>query len=77
MKLIVEPDAGIAPVITAIKRATKSIDILIFRCDREELTRALKDAVTRGIDRACADGTHQSRRREGLRKLELELLEEV
>ena len=28
MKLIIQPDAGIAPILTAIKRAKKSIDIL-------------------------------------------------
>src|SRR6478672_1295907 len=34
MKLIVEPDDGIAPVLTAIKQAKKTIDVLIFRLDR-------------------------------------------
>src|SRR6476646_9549684 len=30
MKLIVEPDEGIAPILTAIKQAKKTIDVLIF-----------------------------------------------
>ena len=34
MKLIVQPDDGVAPVITGIKHAKKSIDVLIFRLDR-------------------------------------------
>jgi cardiolipin synthase A/B len=41
MKLIVQPDAGLPPVLTAIKQAKKSIDILIFRLDRAELARAI------------------------------------
>src|SRR5207249_769550 len=36
MKLIVQPDAGIPPVVTAIKQARKTIDVLIFRSDRME-----------------------------------------
>jgi len=52
MKLIVQPDAGLAPVITAIKLAKKTIDIMIFRLDRTEVTRALEAAVARGwLDR--------------------------
>ena len=40
MKLIVQPDAGIAPIIAAIKQARKWVDILIFRLDRPEIARA-------------------------------------
>jgi len=49
MKLIVQPDAGLAPIITAIKTAKKTIDIMIFRLDRPEITRALEAAVARGV----------------------------
>src|SRR5258706_15787345 len=48
MRLIVQPDAGMTPIITAIKQAKKSIDVLIFRLDRLEIARALEAAVTRG-----------------------------
>jgi phosphatidylserine/phosphatidylglycerophosphate/cardiolipin synthase-like enzyme len=75
MKLIVQPDAGIAPVITAIKQAKKSIDILIFRLDRAELARALEAAVARGINvRALTAHTNRGGEK-NLRKLEMELLE--
>ena len=75
MKLIVQPDAGIAPVLTAIKQAKKSIDILIFRLDRGELARALEAAVSRGINvRALTAHTNRGGEK-NLRKLELELLE--
>lgn len=74
MKLIVQPDAGIAPVVSAIKQAKKSIDILIFRLDRQEIARALDAAVARGV-RVRALTAHASRGgTKGLRKLEMNLL---
>ena len=45
MKLIVQPDAGIAPIVNAIKQAKQSINILIFRLDRAEIAHALEAAV--------------------------------
>src|SRR4051812_9801933 len=75
MKLIVQPDAGIAPVITAIKQARKWVDILIFRLDRGEIARALGEAVARGV-RVRALTAHQNRGgTKSLRKLEMQLLE--
>ena len=47
MKLIVQPEAGMPPIVTAIKQARKSIDVLIFRLDRGEIARALTAAVSR------------------------------
>jgi cardiolipin synthase A/B len=74
MKLIVQPDAGLPPVLTAIKQAKKSIDILIFRLDRAELARALETAVTRGVH-VRALTAHQNRGgTKTLRRLEMELL---
>jgi phosphatidylserine/phosphatidylglycerophosphate/cardiolipin synthase-like enzyme len=75
MKLIVQPDAGIAPVLAAIKRAKKSIDILIFRLDLPEIARALEAAGARGVNvRALTAHTNRGGAKT-LRKLELELLE--
>ena len=75
MKLIVQPDAGIAPIVTAIKQAKKSIDILIFRLDRFEIARALAAAVARGV-RVRALTAHTNRGgTKSLRKLEMSLLE--
>jgi cardiolipin synthase len=61
MKLIVQPDAGIAPVVTAIKQAKRSIDVLIFRLDRFEIAHALAAAVSRGV-RVRALTAHTNRR---------------
>ena len=75
MKLIVQPDAGIGPIVTAIKQAKKSIDILIFRLDRSEITKALEVAVSRGVRvRALTAHTNRGGTR-SLRKLEMRLLE--
>lgn len=75
MKLIVQPEAGVAPIISAIKLARKSIDILIFRLDRADIARALEDAVARGVNvRALTAHTNRGGQK-SLRKLELQLLE--
>jgi phosphatidylserine/phosphatidylglycerophosphate/cardiolipin synthase-like enzyme len=75
MKLIVQPDAGAAPIVTAIKKAKRSVDILIFRLDRAEIARALEAAVARGV-RVRALTAHENRGgTKRLRKLELRLLE--
>jgi cardiolipin synthase len=75
MKLIVQPDAGISPIVSAIKQARKSVDILIFRLDRFEIARALAAAVGRGV-RVRALTAHTNRGgTKSLRKLEMSLLE--
>src|SRR5260221_664450 len=74
MKLIIQPDAGVAPVVTALKQARKSIDLTIFRLDRTEITRALEAAVGRGVNvRALIAHTHSGSDKV-LRKLEMRLL---
>lgn len=74
MKLIIQPEAGVVPVVQAIKRATKTIDIFIFRFDRDEVEKALAAAVLRGVQvRALI--AHTNRGGEArLRKLEQRLL---
>ena len=75
MKLLVQPESGLEPIIQAIKRAKTSIDIAIFRLDREEIEEALGAAVERGVQvRALV--AHTNRGGEGkLRKLEQRLLD--
>lgn len=74
MDLIIEPRDGLTPLIAAIKKATKQIDITIFRFDLKELQRALQSAVTRGVKvhALIAHTTGGGQKR--LRKLELEML---
>src|ERR1700720_650806 len=75
MKLIVQPDAGIAPIVTSIKQAKATIDVLIFRPDLQEIIRCLEAAAARGVAvRALIAYTNRGGEK-SLRKLEMRLLE--
>lgn len=75
MKLITQPDDGLTPLLMAIKRAKKSIDIVIFRFDRSELEKALAQAVGRGVAvRALVAQTNRGGEKR-LRKLEMTFLD--
>jgi phosphatidylserine/phosphatidylglycerophosphate/cardiolipin synthase-like enzyme len=49
VRLIIEPADGVAPVLAAIKRARKSVEIAIFRFDRQDIEMALKAAAAKGV----------------------------
>jgi len=49
MKLIVEPTDGVAPILAAIKRARKTVEVAIFRFDHKEIEQALVAAAARGV----------------------------
>jgi cardiolipin synthase A/B len=74
VQLIVQPDAGVMPIVRAIRSARKKIDIFIFRFDSDEIETALGGAVQRGVTvRALI--AHTNRGGQGrLRKLEQRLL---
>ncbi len=75
MKLIVQPDAGRLPVLAAIRRAKKLVDILIFRLDDREVLNALAAAVKHGVAvRALIAHTNRGGEK-NLRKLEMRLLD--
>lgn len=75
VKLIVQPDDGLAPIATAIKQAKKTIDVLIFRLDLQEIARGLEAAAARGVAvRALIAHTNRGGEK-SLRKLEMRLLE--
>ena len=74
MKLIVQPDHGVEPVLAAIARARSSVEIVIFRLDVKDVALALETAVTRGVAvRALIAHTNKGGEKQ-LRKLELRLL---
>src|SRR6476661_7822447 len=75
MKLIVQPDTGLAPTLRAIKKAKRSVDVLIFRLDRKDLIEALTKAVTRGVDVRVLTANTNKGGEKRLRALELQLLE--
>jgi len=75
MKLLVQPEAGVAPLVAAIRQAKKSIDIAIFRFDLPEVEKAL-EAMASGRVRVRALIAHTNKGGDKLlRKLELRLLE--
>ena len=49
MRLIIQPVAGISPLLKSIRKAKKSIKVLIFRFDLAEVERELIDAAKRGV----------------------------
>ena len=49
MKLLIQPGDGVERLLKGIRKAKKSIEIVIFRFDRREVERALADAVERGV----------------------------
>lgn len=75
MKLLVQPEADLTPVLRAIKHAKQRVDVAIFRTDRKELEKALAAAVERGVRVRVlvAHTNHGGENR--LRKLERRLLD--
>jgi cardiolipin synthase A/B len=74
VKLIVQPDDGVAPLLAAIRHARKSVDVMVFRFDRPDLRRALAEAVGRGVAVRTLIAHTNSEGPRRLRKLELDLL---
>jgi len=74
MKLFIQPGDSVMPMVHAINRAKKSVEILIFRLDRGEIEKALANAVSRGVFvHALIAYTNRGGER-NLRKLEMSLL---
>jgi cardiolipin synthase len=74
LKLLIQPAAGVAPLVAAIKSARKSVDIVIFRFDRAELEAGLKAAVGRGVLVSALIAYANRGGEKSLRKLEMRLL---
>jgi cardiolipin synthase len=75
MKLIVQPRDGLSGITTALRTAKREIDIVIFRCDRADIEKALDAAVKRGVKvRALIAHTNRGGEKR-LRRLEQRLLE--
>jgi len=74
VKLLIQPEEGVMPLVKAIASARRSVHIAIFRFDQREIERALANAVSRGVS-VYALIAHTNRAgEESLRKLELRLL---
>lgn len=75
MKVIVEPNDGVAPLVTAIRNAKKSVEIVIFRFDHGEIEAQLKAAVGRGVKVTALTGYTNRGGETKLRQLEMRFLD--
>lgn len=75
MKLVVQPDDGLTPLVKAIQRARTSISLVVFRFDRVDLEKALAAAVARGVAVRVLIAHTNGGGEKRLRKLEPRLLE--
>jgi cardiolipin synthase len=74
VQLMIQPEAGLQPVVQAIRRAKRTVDIAIFRLNRRDVEIALGVAVERGVKvRALIAHTNRGGA-DKLRKLEQRLL---
>ncbi len=74
-QLLVQPGAGVQPLIKGVQSAKKSVEIAIFRFDQPELERALAEAVARGVSVKALIASRNRAGEANLRRLELRLLE--
>jgi len=49
VKLLVQPDDGATPILTAMNRAKKTLEVVIFRLDRKQIEEAIRGAAARGV----------------------------
>jgi phosphatidylserine/phosphatidylglycerophosphate/cardiolipin synthase-like enzyme len=74
VKLLIQPDDGPAALLSGIRSAKKSIEIVIFRFDRAEIEAGLKAAVGRGVAVTALIAYTNRGGEINLRKLEMRLL---
>ncbi len=74
MKLIIQPDDGPAPLLSALKNAKKSVEIAIFRFDRNDIESALKAIASKGVKVTALIADVNRGGERNLRQLEMRLL---
>jgi len=74
VKCFVQPGEGAAPLVQAIGRAKKTIEIVIFRFNRREIEKALAEAVIRGVHVHALIAFTNRGGEQRLRDLEMRLL---
>ena len=74
LKLIIQPGDGVSRLLKGIKKAKKSVEIVIFRFDREEIEQAIVEAVDRGIFVHALIAFTNRGGEDHLRELEMHLL---
>jgi phosphatidylserine/phosphatidylglycerophosphate/cardiolipin synthase-like enzyme len=74
VKLLIQPDDGPEALLSGIRSAKKSIEIVIFRFDRAEMEAGLKAAIGRGVSVSALIAYTNRGGEINLRKLEMRLL---
>ncbi len=74
MKLIVQPDDGATPIVSAIRKAKESIEAVVFRLDQRAIEAELQAAAARGVKVTVLIASVNRGGAESLRKLELRCL---
>jgi cardiolipin synthase A/B len=74
VKLLIQPGDGIDRLVKGIKKAKKSVEIVLFRFDRSEIEEAMVDAVERGVFVHALIAFTNRGGEEHLRKLEMHFL---
>jgi cardiolipin synthase len=74
VKLLIQPGDGIDRLVKGIKKARKSVEIVLFRFDRSEIEEAMVDAVERGAFVHALIAFTNRGGEENLRKLETHFL---
>jgi cardiolipin synthase A/B len=75
VELIVQPTDGAQPIISAVQRAQKTIDLIIFRFDLRALEKAIDAAVKRGVSVRTLIAHTNSGGEKRLRLLETRMLD--
>ena len=74
MKLLIQPGDGVSRLLKGIKKAKKSVEIVIFRFDQDEVEQALVEAVGKGVYVHALIAFTNRGGEEHLRRLETHLL---
>jgi len=74
LKLLIQPGDGVSRLLKGIKKAKKSVEIVIFRFDQDEVERALVEAVGKGVFVHALIAFTNRGGEEHLRRLEMHLL---
>ena len=74
MQVIVQPRDGIEPLLNGIRQAMRSVEIIIYRCDRLEIETALIEACARGVNVHALITYTNKEDLKGIKKLEQRLL---
>jgi cardiolipin synthase len=74
VKLLIQPGAGVKPLLEGIDQAKKTVEIVIFRFDRTDVEKALVRAVERGVFVHALIAYTNRGGEKNLRQLEMRLL---